>query len=339
VSRGLAEYTWTSSWSSADGSPLTMSHSSIAISRSGEVITGATTGAMLRFRDRSGATTRLIEVTGVDDDFHGITLVEENGTELLWVADTATLLFGGQDELEIRPVAPAGKVVQLDLGGKIVRRLEQPPHPEYASGAEYRPTRVCVDEQRVGGTGDIYVADGYGASLVHRFSGDGVYRSSLSGDEGAGRFKCPHDVLIDRRRSRPELYIADRKNSRIQVYDLDGGFRRTVGEGVLAGPTQLAISGSTLVVTDLLAGRVTLLDAHDQLIAHLFPSTAPPPEWDQEPDAWPNLRDTDGKIIPADLLAGAFHTPHGVAVDDGGRIYVSEFAIGERVAVLDPFSG
>jgi 6-bladed beta-propeller len=316
-----------------------MSHSSIVISRSGAIITGATSSATLHFRDRSGATTRLIEIDGVDDDLHGITLVEEDGTELLWIADTATLLFGGQDDLDIRPLAPSGKVVQLDLNGKIVRRLEQPPHAEYASGSEYRPTRVAVDERRLGGTGDIYVADGYGASLVHLFSADGAYRTSLSGDEGAGRFNCPHDVLIDRRKSEPELYIADRKNSRILVYDLDGSFRRVVGDGVLAGPTQLATSGSTLVITDLLAGRVTLLDGDGQLITHLFPSPAPPPDWDQEPDAWPNARDADGKLIPANLQPGAFHTPHGVAIDEHGRIYVSEFAIGERVAVLDPSVG
>jgi hypothetical protein len=98
----------------------------------------------------------------------------------------------------------------------------------------------------------------------------------------------------------------------------------------------MAIGGETLVVTDLLAGRVSIFNRDDRLIAHLFPHPSPPPAWDRVPDAWPNARSDHGLIVAADLESGVFHTPHGVAIDANGRIYVSEFSIGGRIAVLTP---
>ena len=41
---------------------------------------------------------------------------------------------------------------------------------------------MAVDEERHGGSGDIWVADGYGESYVHRFDKSGRYTSSITGD-------------------------------------------------------------------------------------------------------------------------------------------------------------
>ena len=98
---------------------------------------------------------------------------------------------------------------------------------------------MAVVEARHGGNGDIWVADGYGQYLVHRYSADGTYIQTLSGEEGAGRFNCPHAVFIDRRHAQPEVWVADRGNGRIQVYSLDGSFLRVVGQGWLISPSAL----------------------------------------------------------------------------------------------------
>ena len=64
---------------------------------------------------------------------------------------------------------------------------------------------------------------------------------SINGSEGrAGAFDEPHAIFIDRRGSEPELYIADRGSSRIQVYDLDGNFKRVFGSDFLTTPSGLS---------------------------------------------------------------------------------------------------
>jgi hypothetical protein len=226
-------------------------------------------------------------------------------------------------------------VFQSGLDGRRRRALEQPAVDAYAA-AGWAPTDVAVDERRLGGSGDVWVADGYGASLVHRYAADGRHLATLSGEEGAGRFDQPHGLLLDRRGPTPELLVADRINGRIQVYDLDGRFRRAFGEGILRGPTHLAADADRLVVTDLLAGRVTILDANGGLVAHLFAQPEPPGSWDEVEDHWPLVHSDDGTLTGAPFEPGVFRTPHGVAVDSRGTIYVTEFAIGGRVAVLTP---
>jgi hypothetical protein len=120
---------------------------------------------------------------------------------------------------------------------------------------DYCPCGTAVDEERLGGNGDIWVADGYGAGLVHRFDRHREHLLTLSGEEGGGRFLCPHAVFIDRRGGKtPELYIADRENRRVQVYDLDGRYLRTFGAAFLNSPSGFAVSGDLLVVAELSHG-------------------------------------------------------------------------------------
>jgi hypothetical protein len=325
-------YVW-SDWPDGDASSLAMSHTGIAHVR-GRLVMGAAGEAALVFRDRAGA---VEDVVAVDDaaELHDLTLVEEGGEELLWIADPGFKAYGGKAELDLRIGARGGQVFQLGLDGRRRGSLEQPGLDAYADGG-WEPTSVAVDEVRLGGSGDIWVADGYGKSLVHRYTADGRYVETLSGEEGAGRFDQPHGLLVDRRRTTPELLVADRLNGRIQVYDLEGRFRRVVGDGDLPGPTQMARDGDRLVVTDLLAGRVTILDADGGLVAHLFAQSTPPAGWHAISDDWPLVHSDDGTLVQAPLRPGVFHTPHGVAVDEHGTIYVSEFAIGGRVAVLEP---
>jgi peptidylglycine monooxygenase len=69
-------------------------------------------------------------------------------------------------------------------------------------------------------SGEIYVADGYGASHVHRFAANGE-RIATWGSPGAssGQFTTPHGVcaLADGR-----VAVADRENNRVQVFDAEG---------------------------------------------------------------------------------------------------------------------
>jgi DNA-binding beta-propeller fold protein YncE len=319
-------YEW-SEWQDGDESPA-MSHTSIALAGD-NLVMGAASEPHLVFRDTRGAVRRVIPIEDAAE-LHGLTLADEGGDELLWIADPGFKVFGGKPEVELRAGAHGGQVFAVDLDGRRRRTIEEPA----GADAAWQPTAVTVDEH----SGDIWVADGYGASLVHRYTADARHLATLTGDEGAGRFDQPHDILVDRRGPTPELLVADRVNGRIQVYDLAGRFRRVLGEGVLAGPTQMAIDGDRLVVTDLLAGRVTILDAAGRLVSHLFANPSPPESWAVVPDEWPLARGHDGLLARAPLEPGVFLAPHGVAVAASGTIYVTEFQIGGRVSVLTPMA-
>lgn len=80
------------------------------------------------------------------------------------------------------------------------------------------PTHVAVSPV----TGDIFVTDGYGNSRVHKFSPDGRHLLSW-GDPGSdpGQFLIPHNIAIDRNNV---VYIADRENHRIQIFNADGKY-------------------------------------------------------------------------------------------------------------------
>ncbi len=54
-------------------------------------------------------------------------------------------------------------------------------------------------------------------------------------------------------------------------------------------------------------------------------------------EVWPNALDDLGNTIrPPDLHSGHFNSPHGVATDAAGSIYVTEWLIGGRLVRLVP---
>ena len=70
--------------------------------------------------------------------------------------------------------------------------------------------------------GDIYVADGYGNSRVVKFNKDGKFLKAW-GKKGTnpGEFNLVHAVALD---NRGRVYVGDRENYRIQVFDSEGNF-------------------------------------------------------------------------------------------------------------------
>jgi hypothetical protein len=207
--------------------------------------------------------------------------------------------------------------------------LERPDLPVYQEG-KYSPTSVAVDEPRFGGSGDIWVADGYGQHRVHHYDRHGRYLGSISGEEGAaGPFKTPHGVWIDRRGREARLYVADRSNHRVQVYDLEGCFVRCFGEDFLSSPSAFATDGDLLVVGELRA-RLALLDAADRLICYLADNEAV-----CTTPGWPNSLDESGRPTRrTDLTPGKFNSPHGLGADTAGNLYVAEWLIGGRYTKL-----
>jgi DNA-binding beta-propeller fold protein YncE len=81
-----------------------------------------------------------------------------------------------------------------------------------------RPTDVAWDA-----AGNIFVADGYNNSRVAKFDKDGKYIKSW-GSRGTqpGQFHTVHSIATD---AKGNVYVGDRENRRIQVFDNDGNFK------------------------------------------------------------------------------------------------------------------
>jgi hypothetical protein len=282
---------------------------------------------------------------------HGITLVREGDQEFLWICDPGFVFVcdAGEGEAWLAPMHGKGlhhvrgrpRVVKTTLDGDVVAEFPSPsadPGVQVGPMGEFAPCGCAVDEARLGGSGDVWVADGYGSSLVYRYDAGGVIVSTLSGEEGAGRFSCPHTIYINRRPDRvPELYIADRGNRRVQVYDLDGHLLRSFGEDFLNSPSAFARWGDFLVVAELF-GQLTVLDDADDLVGYIGAETDCRVE-DGRPSrpGWPNALSVDGRAVaPTLTCSGRFNSPHAVAVDPSGNLYVSEYLIGGRYAKVSP---
>jgi sugar lactone lactonase YvrE len=82
------------------------------------------------------------------------------------------------------------------------------------------------NEAVVGPTGDIFVLQGHGKaeSRVLKFDHDGNFIKAWGGKgKGPGEFDLPHSLVFD---AQGLLYIADRNNARIQVFDAEGSYIR-----------------------------------------------------------------------------------------------------------------
>ena len=311
VGHGEHTYEWIEKWAKipdTDSARTGWAHHGIAVSETGKVIAFHQSDSNVLVFDEEGNLER--SWNGMVDNAHGMLIVKEGGAEFLWLADNTT-----------------GKVIKTTLDGESVMSIERPDIEVYREG-KYSPTGVAVDQEQHGGDGDIYVTDGYGSSYVNRYDKNGDYIGSINGEEGeAGRFSTPHGVWVDTRKPERELYVADRSNGRIQIYDLEGNYKRVLGRAPgadwLHSPAGFAQSGGTLIAAELRGSRITLLDIEDNLVAYLGENSA---AFKLKQD-WPN--------VPHESLeAGKFNSPHGVAADGEGNIYVAEWLIGGRINKL-----
>ncbi len=236
---------------------------------------------------------------------HGLTLAKDGETEVLWLTDQGT-----------------AEVVKTSLDGTTLLNLQRPNLPVYQGTKKFVPTWVGINEERIGGNGDVWVTDGYGSNYIHRFTKAGAYVSSINGTEGkAGAFACPHGITFIPKAGGPELYIADRANKRVQVYDAEGNFKRVFGNDYLNSPCMF-VHRNGVVYCPELYGRLAVIDANDKLITYLGDQPGI-----EKVKGWPNL--------PADQIhAGQFNSPHGMAVAANGDLYVGEWIVGGRVTKL-----
>jgi DNA-binding beta-propeller fold protein YncE len=130
------------------------------------------------------------------------------------------------------------------------------------------PATIDIDA-----SGNVYVVDVINAR-VQKFDSAGTHLLTI-GERGgkAGTFYRPKGVAVD---DAGNIYVSDSFLGVVQVFNPDGEFAYVIGEDgtatVYDTPVGLAASGSRLYVTQMLAGKVAVLE----------PQAPPPPPPEEE---------------------------------------------------------
>jgi len=111
-------------------------------------------------------------------------------------------------------------VLEFDRSGKLLRTLGKPGVSGNGPDTFHEPNAVVVAPN-----GNIFVADGHepgGNARVVKLDHNGKFVKQW-GEHGSGpgQFEAPHSLAID---SRGRIFVADRSNNRIQIFDQDGKF-------------------------------------------------------------------------------------------------------------------
>lgn len=148
-----------------------------------------------------------------------------------------------------------------------------------------QPTHVCVAP-----SGEFFITDGYGNSRIVKFSADGKYLMEWGRrGTGPGEFHTPHVIMVG-----PDglLYMTDRENDRIQVFDQAGQFRAEWPglhsvDGICAGE----------------AGTFYAAAGMDRAVLHL---------------------DGSGRVLDCWANLAGVRYPHAVARGSDGALYVAD---------------
>ena len=158
--------------------------------------------------------------------------------------------------------------------------------------------------------GSFYVSDGYRNTRVVKFAADGRYEFEWGGKGDApGQFNLPHGIAVD---ARGRVFVCDRTNSRLQVFNARGKFLAQWKGPHIGRPYGVAVGPD---------GHIYLIDGGDP--------AAQPAERGKavELDAEGGVLDTFGSPGKG---SGQFQTGHDIAVAPDGAVYVAEGA-GKRV--------
>ena len=224
---------------------------------------------------------------GVYPRAHGVTMGPDD-----------TIYLTDDEDHTVRKCTLEGKILMtLGTSGK--------PAPFFSGHPFNRCTHVAISPV----TDELYVSDGYGNSRVHKYSPDGKLLFSWGGPgTEPGQFNIVHNISCDKD---GYVYVADRENHRVQVFDADGKYETQWVN--MAKPCGLYIEPDSQLcyIGELGAAIVPNMGA---------PGIGPRVSiYNLQGEVLARLGDTGPGEEP-----GRFIAPHGIALDSRGDIYVGE---------------
>jgi DNA-binding beta-propeller fold protein YncE len=256
------------------------------------------------------------ETTGVDIDRHGNVWVANRGAWPVMEFDKSGKMLQAWNRDTVRLTTDIGKGahgLKVDVNGNIwlgdvdgsinfkfspegrllmtLGSRQGSPNANDSKSGFNRPTNFWPLAN-----GNMLISDGYGNSRIVEFTNDGHYvRQFGTPGNGDGQFRLPHGVTMD---TQGRIYVADRGNSRVQVFDRDGKF--------LAKWTDVGQPWDVVYVAQ--ENAIYMCDG-----------------------AWDRITklSTDGKVLGElshyGKAPGEVDFPHAIAVSpDGADIYVAE---------------
>jgi len=278
-----------------DGISLGPTHGGVAVDKAGNIYVSSDGPNGILVFNASGKFLRALapELNGI----HGFIIRSEGSKEYIYAAHVK-----------------GSQAVKLGLDGKVEWTIGVPtesgfydqPADTKKKPTAYRPTAITV-----GPDNRIYVADGYGASVIHVYSADRKYLKTIgTRGEGVGQFKTCHGIALDTRYGAPRLLVADRENMRLVHLDMEGNWIG-VHATELRRPCAISIMGDVAAVAEL-QGRVVIVDKSGK-VASTLGDNPDQKQWAQfklEPQFWQD---------------GIFIAPHGVSFDKDGNLFVQDW--------------
>jgi hypothetical protein len=274
-------------------------HGDVAVSSNGDVyVSVQDPQAGLQVYAPDGRFLR--NVPDAPSDFHGFVIRRQPDGEFIFGAT-----LRGQT------------IVKMTLDGKVVMTIPASAIPDdfKVRNARSGQLAVALTGMDVAPNGDLYVTDGYASDYVHRFDRTGKYLKSFGGKKEPYNFSTLHKIAIDTRFEPVRIIACDRANNRVVHLSLSGDLLGVVAKDLLL-PAAVTIFGDYAVIGEL-RGQVTILDKAGAVVARLGTNTEPGVGSNQlRPDQW-----RPGFVI----------SPHGVALNERGDLFVSEFNAFGRV--------
>lgn len=294
-------YTLNTSWSKADAEkfPVNDCHEMVQDKNGRLILLTNETKNNILFYDTKG---KLLKTWGHNfPGAHGLTLHNENGTEFLYITDTAK-----------------HQVYKTTTYGKVLLTIDAPMDANgiYKKAEEFVPTETAIDEN-----GDIFIADGYGAQYILQYDSKGKLKNYFGGrGDGDMHLDNAHGICFDRRNGE-SLLITDRTRNCFKRFSKDGQLQEVIKlpgacvcRPVIHGENLYAAVLRSPSLNEEGSGFVTILNKENKVVSNIGGS---------EPLY------NDGALQPMLQAEKIFVHPHDVCVDKDENIYVAQWASGK----------